>query len=218
VLRRIRSGEWPQGTLIPAETELAREFGLARGTVNRALRELSETGLLDRRRRAGTRVARDPVRRAKLVIPVLRHEIEAGGASYGYALLSRRQERPPPDVRRRMDLAAGARAVRILALHLASGVPYAHEDRWLNADTVPELAAVDFARISANEWLVRHAPYTSGDLTFLASAVPAHVAAALGCPEGSAVLTMERATWLDRRSITLVHLTFRPGHTVNTPI
>jgi GntR family histidine utilization transcriptional repressor len=184
--------------------------------VNRALRELAEAGLLDRRRRAGTRVALDPVRKATLEIPVLRHEIEARGASYGYALVSREEARPPAHVRKKMDVGADARPLHVRALHMASGVPYAYEDRWISLETVPELAEVDLEQVSANEWLVRHAPYTSGDLTLYAAEAGAEVAGALGCPERAAVFTMERVTWLNRRSITFVRLTFRPGHALQT--
>ena len=58
------------------------EFGCARATVSRALRDLAEAGVLERRRKAGTRVALHPVRRATLDIPVTRQEIEGRGQSY----------------------------------------------------------------------------------------------------------------------------------------
>ena len=76
VLRRINAREWKPGDFIPNEAELAIEFGCARATVNRALRALAESGLLDRRRKAGTRVSLNPVRKATLDIPVIRYEIE----------------------------------------------------------------------------------------------------------------------------------------------
>lgn len=62
--RRIAERRWLPGALIPGEEALAREFGAARATVNRALQELARAGLIERRRRAGTRVARHPVREA----------------------------------------------------------------------------------------------------------------------------------------------------------
>lgn len=216
VLRRIRVREWPPGALIPPETEIAREFGCARGTVNRALRGLADAGLLDRRRKAGTRVALDPVRKATLEISILRHEIEARGATYGYALVSKDNAAPPPHVRSKMDLSAEARPLHVRALHLSSGIPYAYEDRWVSLETVPDIAEADLETVSANEWLVRNAPYTSGDLTLSATEASGEVAAILDCPDRSAVFTMERATWLNGRSITFVRLTYRPGHALHT--
>ena len=60
VLRRIERRDWRPGATIPTEEQLAAEFGCARATVNRALRELAEAGVLERRRKAGTRVATHP--------------------------------------------------------------------------------------------------------------------------------------------------------------
>ena len=56
-MRRIHARDYAPGANIPGEVELAGEFGVARATVNRALRELSDEGILERRRNSGTRVA-----------------------------------------------------------------------------------------------------------------------------------------------------------------
>ena len=65
ILDRIRGGEWEAGDLIPREAALSLEFGCARATMNRALRELADDGVVERRRRAGTRVAETPARAAR---------------------------------------------------------------------------------------------------------------------------------------------------------
>ena len=70
--QRIYSRQWQPGELIPNEADLAIEFGCARVTMNRALRALAETGLLDRRRKVGTRVTLNPITKATLQIPVIR--------------------------------------------------------------------------------------------------------------------------------------------------
>ena len=43
--RRIRGGEYPAGARLPAETELAGEFGCGPGAAARALRALQRDGL-----------------------------------------------------------------------------------------------------------------------------------------------------------------------------
>ena len=102
--RRIQSRDWQPGELIPNETDLAKEFGCARATVNRALRYLAEQGLLDRKRKAGTRVTLHPVRKATLHIPIVRKEVESRNQDYGYALISSKLLTPPSDVRGRMKV------------------------------------------------------------------------------------------------------------------
>ena len=96
ILAKITQGIWPPGELVPNETELAENYGCARATVNRAMRELAEAGLIERRRKAGTRVRMAPIRQAKFNIPIVRREVESRGETYRYALVSR-SVGPPPD-------------------------------------------------------------------------------------------------------------------------
>ena len=217
-LRRIRTRQWPPGELIPNEADLARELGCARTTVNRALRDLAEAGFLDRRRKAGTRVALTPLRKATLEIPVISAEIMARGGQPGYRLLARRLAPAPAAVRDRMGVAPDARLLHLRALHLSDGAPYVYEDRWINPDPVSGLLDVDFAVENANAWLVRNVPYTRGELTLCAVNADEAVARALGCAPGAAVFTMERITWAGEASVTLVAQHHAPGHRLTTAI
>ena len=45
VLRRIRARDWQPGAQIPTEEDLAVEFGVARATVHRSLRDQAEAGV-----------------------------------------------------------------------------------------------------------------------------------------------------------------------------
>ncbi len=71
----IQTGIWKQGGLIPVEAALAKEFGCARATVNRALWELEQEGILERRRKSGTRVVMPIGRSANFEIPRILLEI-----------------------------------------------------------------------------------------------------------------------------------------------
>jgi DNA-binding FadR family transcriptional regulator len=53
---QITSGEWPVGSRVPTEPELAEQLGVARNTVREAVRALAHTGLLDIRQGSGTYV------------------------------------------------------------------------------------------------------------------------------------------------------------------
>lgn len=54
--KKIVDGTWPVGTLLPSEPDLAQELKVSRDTLRRALGELSQWGLLERRPHIGTRV------------------------------------------------------------------------------------------------------------------------------------------------------------------
>lgn len=214
VLRRIRSGAWKPGEPIPHEADLAEELGCARTTVNRALREVAESGLIERRRRAGSRVAARPVRKATLDIPVIRDEVEAGGQRYRFDLLSREGGPPPGAIAAKMGVARAL--LHITGLHLADDRPYAYEDRWIDLMAVPAAASVDFARISPNEWLVLSIPFEGGDIAFSAATAGKAEAAALDCAPGAALFVTERVTWRGPERLTTVRLTFAPGYSLHT--
>lgn len=211
-LRRIRDGVWKPGETIPPEEELAAEFGCSRATANRALRTIAESGMIERRRKAGTRVAENPVRKARFEIPILRLEVEASGQAYSYALISSGELPPPARVQALLSLAPDTPALHVVALHLSGGQPYVLEDRWINIQTVPEARNAPFTSISANEWLVRHAPFTNGEISIQAEQASEQVAQRLGANTGDSLLGVERRTWDGSEPVTLAHLTYASRH------
>ncbi|MGI9356034.1 MAG: GntR family transcriptional regulator [Rhizobiaceae bacterium] len=218
VLNRIHSRRWKPGDLIPNEADLATEFGCARATVNRALRAVAEAGLLDRKRKAGTRVATHPVRKATLNIPIIRQEIEQRNHAYSYSLISSETVNPPIDVRIRMKLDKSADALHTIALHQANGQPYVSEDRWTNIATVPELQDVDLSIVNANEWLVANASFTRGDISFCAVQADKETAELLGAALNDALFVIDRTTWNKQTAVTSVRLTFHPQYRMQTTI
>lgn len=211
VLRRIRARDWPPGGLIPGEEALAEEFGVARATVNRAMRDLAEAGVIERKKRAGTRVAELPVRRARLDIPVIRLDVLARGQTYAFDLLADRLVAAPVPLTARLGLPEGTRMRYLETLHLAGGRPYVLESRWLNPAALPT-PSPDFATISANEWLVTHISLVSGDIAFTAEPAGSREAEVMGVATGTALLVAERTTHGTSGPVTLVRLAHAPGH------
>ena len=217
VLSRIRRRDWPPGALIPNEEALAKEFGVARATVNRALSELARSGVLERRRKAGTRVAALPVRKATLDIPVIRAEVEATGRNHSHRLLLREMRAVPASVAARLALAPGQGMLFVQTLHLADARPHVLESRWLNPAVLPD-PAPDFARLSVNEWLVGNVTFSTGDISFAAEPASAEDAAALACQAGAALFVTERTTFSGEAAITLVRLAHAPGYRIQTAL
>jgi GntR family transcriptional regulator, histidine utilization repressor len=213
VLRRIRTRVWPLGAAIPGEEDLALEFGCARATVNRALRDLADQGVLERRRKAGTRVAAIPVRKATLDIPVIRQQVEALGQVHDHRVLVQRMGTPPAAIAAEMGLPGPLTYLE--TLHLADGAPFVHESRWLNPAVLPPLP--DFAQVSANEWLVTSVTYATGEIAFAAEAAGPAEAQALGVTPGTALFVTERITRdAEGVAITRVRLAHAPGYRLRT--
>lgn len=216
ILGKITRGEWPPGSLLPAETELAEAYAAARATVNRAMRELAEEGIIERKRKSGSRVRLSPLRQARFDIPVARQEVEAQGRRYRYALV-RSEVVPAPDwLVARMALGQGAEVRHLICLHFADDQPWLHEDRWINLDLLPQARTADFRAMAPTEWLMAQTPFSAVEISLSATAADAALAAHLDCAEGAALLQMERLTRWEEQTVTLVRMVHRPGHRMTT--
>jgi GntR family histidine utilization transcriptional repressor len=214
--RRIVQGVWAPGDLVPNEVDLAEEFKCARATVNRAMRELAEEGLVDRKRKAGTRVRMSPRRHARFEIPIVRKEIESRGAMYRYAQISRESLVTPDWLRARLNLDVAGRALHLNSMHYADGNPYQFEDRWINLTALPQAENADFSNVGPNEWLIETVPYSDVEISFSATSAYRELAHNLGCAEGDALFMAERSTWWQGQAITYVRLIFQRGHRMTT--
>lgn len=216
IMRRITDGPWGPGTLLPGEVELAEEFGCSRTTMNRALREISDLGLLDRKRKSGTRVRMAPLRQARFEVPLVRAEIEKSGAAYRYSLISHKNLEAPDWLRARMNLRQGSKVAHLVCVHFADGTAYQLEDRWINATALPRVLDQDFSTTGPNEWLVATVPFSEVEISFQAVAADALIVDHLDQKLGEPVFSVERATWWQNEAITLVTLSHRKGYRMTT--
>ena len=198
---RIMSGAWHPGDRVPAEHELMVEFGCSRMTVNRALSALAEAGFVERRRRAGTIVARPKRQMAAIAIPDIEAQVRATGARYRLEALAiaRTSGRTAPDEAR---LATAEAVLAITCRHWGAGV-FALEERWINLDAVPQAAAIDFAAVAPGRWLLDHVPWTEGDYRITAIRAEER-AALLETAADAPCLSFER--WTSRGGVTLTYV------------
>jgi GntR family histidine utilization transcriptional repressor len=209
---RILARNYGLGAKLPRDEDIAQELGCTRTTVHRAMQDLAAAGLIDRKRKGGTHVVASPITRATIDIPVTRSEVEALGRAYSHRLISSQRTPSPAPIMARFGAVLPRDMLHLSALHLADQKPYMLEDRWVDLATCPEILAVDFAQISANEWLVRHKPYTRVEMRFFAINADAEVAAQFQCGAGEALLTVERTTWLEDAPITTVQAIAAPRY------
>jgi GntR family histidine utilization transcriptional repressor len=216
IRNRILDRTYSPGDKLPRDEDIAQEFGCSRSTVQRAMRELSEDGTVERRRKGGTRVRDHPVTRATFDIPITRREVEAAGMAYNYQLVSQKMTKTPRSIGAAFGLAEPKEMLRIEALHLADKRPYIYEDRWVCCDTVPEIKNVDLQRESANEWLVLNRPYSCAELRFYAQNAGEYHAKLLDTQPNEALFIMERTTWIGDAPITTVKAVTAPGYQLLT--
>lgn len=216
MLRRITGGEWPPGSLLPNEMGLAQEYGSARATISRAMRELVEDGLVERKRKAGTRVRLTPLRQMRLDIPLVRNEIEEQGAEYRYALVRSDILTAPDWLRARLNLDVDTQLRHLTCVHFADGQPYQFEDRWINLKATPGARTADFRGSGPNEWLVQQVPFSNVEVSFSAVSANEEQAQHLGCAAGDALFMVERQTIWQAQAVTFVRLLYHRGHRMTT--
>ena len=213
VLERINSNIWPPGELIPTESELAKELGCARATVNRALTSLAEAGLLDRRRKVGTRVIRHAPMSAQLERHVVRNLIEGDGGNYRYQLDLAEIAAPPAEISEQMILAPADQVLRSRAIFMDGDRPYCCEERWINMAGAPGLTKTVLERLSAAEWLVSNFAMTHANMALSSTgADPQFVAPALGITSGDPVLLVERVNWKNALVVSIARQYFPSEH------
>ena len=136
-LRTLVEGAGP-GDPLPSEAELCERFSVSRMTVRQALQELTNDGLVERRRGQGTFVAHRPVHRRPGVFLSFTEEMNRRGLRASSRLLSAGLDDPRRPEALDLGLAPDSQVVRVVRVRLADGVPVALED----AALAPELAWV----------------------------------------------------------------------------
>lgn len=211
VLERIQNGTWPEGSLIPTECVLATELGCARATVNRAMQALADNGVVERRRKVGTRVTTHP--RVQLVRSLLRRELEATGRTYGYKLVSAYETTAPADVSQAMMLHRSETLLLSRAIFYADGIAYCCEERWTNTYAAKGLIPETLEGISACEWLLGNVPLNRASMSIgVATADADFTAPALRLPVDDPVLHLERLEWLNNMPVSLSRRCFPRDH------
>lgn len=194
---RIRSGEWPPGTTLPTEAQLCEQWETSRATAQHALRDLSQAGLVTRRRRTGTVVAQTATEQNLLrftnvltdspemhgdhrvleagVVPAAETGIDLPGVAAEDAVI--RMHRIKEDDRHRP-----------VGIELAV-VPFAIAPHMLSEPlaTLTTLAYFRRAGVPAARARLYIEPVTA----------TAEQAVLLGCDEGTALFQLRRTTYLD---------------------
>ncbi|MEB1529400.1 histidine utilization repressor [Xanthomonas sp. WHRI 7945] len=207
---RIRSGEWPPGHRIPFEHELMAQYACSRMTVNKVLAMLADAGMIERRRRAGSFVARPHphMEQVALEIPDIPVEVAARGHAYRFELIERRQRAPRSELPQEAEVAAAGTLLSLHCLHFADGRPFALEERVINPVAVPEALQMDFAVTVPGSWLLQHVPWTRAEHRISAVGANPAQAARLLVAAGTACLLIDRQTWRGEQAVTFVRQVF----------
>ncbi|POR49164.1 GntR family transcriptional regulator (histidine utilization repressor-like) [Paraburkholderia eburnea] len=210
ILARIHAGEWGEGDQVPSENELAREFKVARMTVNRALRELTAEQVLTRVQGAGTFVAQPKYESTLVAIRSISDEILARGHAYRAAVLEIGAIDADDALADEMGLRTGAALFHSRVLHFENDEPVQLEERWVNPALAPDYTQQDFTYITPNQYLVRVAPLQRVEYRIEALAPGDDTRTHLAMKPSEPCLVLHRRTW-SRQAVASVANLWHPG-------
>ena len=208
---KIVSGAWAPGSRIPFEHELTAEYGCSRATMNKVLTRLAHTGLIERRRKAGSFVTRPHTQSAVLQISDIGSEVSSLGLSYEFQLLSRIQRSYDNFDVDRFSLQKKTPVLHLTCCHFAGHRPFCFEDRLINLRAVPEAIDEDFTATPPGSWLSQRVPWTSAEHTIGAVGADARISAVLRLEVQSPCLVVDRRTWNTEQPVTSVSFTYPAG-------
>ena len=189
----ITSGAIPPGTLFENEVDLAEAMGVSRPTMRRVMEQLSDKGLIVRRRGIGTRVVQPKVRRP-LELTSLYDDLSSGGQAPTTSVLAFDRLPASAEVAEHLRIAPGAEVLHLVRQRFALENPIAVLTNYLPGDLTP----------ITREALETHGLYNllrqngvhlfSATQTVGARNASAEEAKLLGERRGAALLTMQRDT------------------------
>ena len=223
ILDNIHSGKWQAGNAISTEMALAEEFGVSRMTVNRALKELSEERVLERRQGSGTFVAQQQFNHTFVEVRNIAQDLKSANRDYQAHVVSKRAitaSMLDDEMRGKFDLDTAvvssdsedtciseiAVLYEVKIVHFADGQPIQFEERWVDAKKVPQFLEQDFSVVNTSDYLIAKSPLERGSYTIRAVAAPDEIANALQVAPQSPTLVLRRQTYSAGRVLTFVKM------------
>jgi len=206
----IAAGRWVPGDLLPSEAELGVQFELSRMTVNRALRELAQEGLVERVQGVGSFVAQLHRIASTLTVRDVHEEIAARGHVHEARVHLLEKLKATPEQAAEFALKPGAPLFHSVIVHLEDGKAIQCEDRLVNPACAPDYLTLDFTSTTPTHYLLKVAPLSEARYTIEATLPSELEARLLGIARRDPCLVVKRLTFSRGLAVTSVRLT-HPG-------
>lgn len=183
------------GEPLPVERDLAREFGVARMTLRRAVDAFVAEARLIRRQGSGTFVAAPKVTQ-RLTATSFSADMRARGLTPGGHTLFARHSPAGVMLSSLLEIPQHASVLHVRRLRLADDVPMAVEDLHVPSDVAPGLSGADlegasFYDLLADRW---QTPIASGTQTVEPCLISAEEASVLEVEAGTPAFLFERTS------------------------
>ena len=210
IIGRISSGELRPNDRVPSENELVELMSVSRMTANRAMRELTNEGYVDRVTGRGTFVSDFRARSHVLEVHNIADEIALRGHTHSCEVVRQSRQHARGEVARALHVKQGTDVFHLLLVHYENGLPIQVEDRHVVADFAPDCLGQDFREVTPSAYLSGISPLAEAEQSVRASKPGGAVRKQLEMDEDEAALVVIRRTWSHGRPVTFARL-HHPG-------
>jgi len=208
LLDQIESGEIQPEDKTESENELSKRFSVSRLTVQRAVRELVATGVLNRRQGSGTYVAARQTRYSLFEVKDLAEEMTLRGNEASARVLIQRKIIPDQSVCVLMDLNPDEAVFHAKILRRSDGTPVAIEDRYARCNVFKNFLSKDFETYSIHDYFARHTKLETVETNLKAISTDDILSSRLEISQNEPCLFLERRNWFEKQVVTLTRITF----------
>lgn len=210
IIGRISSGELRPQDRVPSENELVETMHVSRMTANRALRELTDEGYVERIAGRGTFVSDFRSQSHVLEVHNIADEITQRGHAHSCEVLKQSLQHARGEIARALDVEQGTDVFHLMLVHSENGLPVQVEDRYVVADFAPGCLEQDFSRVTPSAYLTSIAPLQEAEQSVRAAQPNAAVRRRLQMSDSDPSLVVLRRTWAHGRPVTFTRL-HHPG-------
>jgi GntR family histidine utilization transcriptional repressor len=210
IIGRISNGDLRPQDRVPSENELVESMNVSRMTANRALRELTDEGYVDRIAGRGTFVSDFRARSHVLEVQNIADEITRRGHTHSCEVVRQSRQHARGEIARALDIEQGTDVIHLLLVHFENGSPVQVEDRHIVADFAPECIEQNFQTVTPSAYLTAISPLQEAEQVVRATLPNAAVRQQLQMADDEPSLVVIRRTWSHGRPVTFARL-HHPG-------
>jgi GntR family histidine utilization transcriptional repressor len=206
IIRRISTGELQPRDRVPSENELVDSTGVSRMTANRALRELTDEGYVERVAGVGTFVA--DLKSASHVLEVrnIADEVALRGHAYSAEVLLAEKTAADDNAAEALHVDAATPLLHVRIVHFEDGSPIQLEDRFVVPDFAPDFLGQDFSETTPSAYLSSISPLQEAEHVVRATMPDPATRKNLDMSDDEPCLVVTRRTWAHGRPVTFARL------------
>jgi GntR family histidine utilization transcriptional repressor len=210
IIEQISTGKLQPADRVPSENELVESKSVSRMTANRALRELTDEGYVERVAGRGTFVSDYRARSHLLEVHNIADEIDSRGHRHSAVVIKQSLQHARGEIAQALHVEQGTDVFHLRLVHAENDLPIQVEDRYVLASFAPDCLAQDFASITPSAYLTGIAPLQEAEQAVRAAMPNKAIRQRLRMADDEASLVVIRRTWSKGRPVTFARL-HHPG-------